>query len=189
MDHKVEIGLHRGTVKLVAHDPEWAGYFSEEKEILFNILGHKILDVRHIGSTSIPGMLAKPIIDILVAVKKLADVDAFTQGLNKPGYEDKATGGVPGRRYFVKGTEAKSTPHLNFCELNSFFWRSHLEFGEYLKRHPDMARQYSALKQELADRFPNDRGAYTVGKREIRASHTEAGDGRDGYQFITTHRP
>jgi len=167
MAHKAEIGLHRGTVKLVAHNPKWAEYFSKEKELLFKILGEKIVDLRHIGSTSIPGIPAKPILDILAAVKTLADVEAFTQNLNKVGYEDKGDGGVPGRRFFVKGGEAKRIHHLKFCEMNSFFWKSHLAFCDYLKRHPDAAKEYSALKRGLADKFPNDRGAYTAGKEEF----------------------
>jgi GrpB-like predicted nucleotidyltransferase (UPF0157 family) len=167
MAHKGEIGLHRGTVKLVAHHPKWAEYFSKEKQLLSKILGEKVLDIRHIGSTSIPGIPAKPILDILAAVTMLADVEAFTQDLNKIGYEDKGDGGVPGRRFFVKGTEAKRTHHLNFCEMSSFFWRSHLAFCDYLERHPEIAREYSALKRGLADRFPNDRSAYTAGKEEF----------------------
>jgi GrpB-like predicted nucleotidyltransferase (UPF0157 family) len=167
MARKGEIGLRRGTVKLVAHHPKWAEYFSEEEQLLFKILGEKVLDIRHIGSTSISGIPAKPILDILAAVETLTDVEAFTQDLNKIGYEDKGDGGVPGRRFFVKGAEAKRTHHLNFCELNSFFWRSHLAFCDYLERHPEIAREYSALKRGLADRFPNDRGAYTAGKEEF----------------------
>jgi GrpB-like predicted nucleotidyltransferase (UPF0157 family) len=167
MADKGEIGLHSGTVKLVDHHPKWAEYFSKEKRLLFKMLGEKVLDVRHMGSTSIPGIPAKPILDILAAVKMLADVEAFTQDLKKIGYEDKGDGGVPGRRYFVKGTEEKRTHHLNFCEMNSLFWRSHLAFRDYLERHPEIAREYSALKRGLADRFPNDRGAYTAGKEEF----------------------
>jgi GrpB-like predicted nucleotidyltransferase (UPF0157 family) len=167
MARKGEIGLRRGTVKLVAHHPKWAKYFSEEEQLLFKILGGKVLDIRHIGSTSISGIPAKPILDILAAVETLTDVEAFAQDLNKIGYEDKGDGGVPGRRFFVKGAEAKRTHHLNFCELNSFFWRGHLAFCDYLERHPEIAREYSALKRGLADRFPNDRGAYTAGKEEF----------------------
>jgi GrpB-like predicted nucleotidyltransferase (UPF0157 family) len=69
MAHKAEIGLHRARVELVAHNPKWAECFSEEKELLPKILGEKILDLRHIGSTSAPGILAKPILDMLAAVK------------------------------------------------------------------------------------------------------------------------
>jgi GrpB-like predicted nucleotidyltransferase (UPF0157 family) len=97
----------------------------------------------------------------------LPDVDTFKQDLNTIGYEDKGDGGVPGRRFFVKGPEAKRTHHLNFCEMNSFFWISHLAFRDYLERHPGIAKEYCALKRRLADKFPNDRGAYTAGKEEF----------------------
>ena len=80
-----DIGLPRGTVKLVAHDPKWAEYFSEEKQLLFKSLGRKVLDIRHIGSTSIAEMPAKPILDILAAVATLADVQSFVRDLNKIG--------------------------------------------------------------------------------------------------------
>ena len=162
-----EVGLARGTVKLVAHDPKWAEYFSKEKELLFKILGKKVLDIRHVGSTSIAGMPAKPILDILAGVNMLSDVEAFREDLKKIGYKDKGDGGVNGRRFFVKGAEAKRTHHLNFCEMDSFFWRSHLAFCDYLQRRPDVAREYSALKRRLAAKFPNDRGAYTAGKEEF----------------------
>jgi GrpB-like predicted nucleotidyltransferase (UPF0157 family) len=162
-----KIGLQRGTVKLVAHDPKWTECFRNEKELLSRILAEKVLDIRHIGSTSIAGIPAKPILDIMAAVKTLSDVEVFTQDLNKIGYEDKGDGGVAERRFFVKGTEAKRTHHLNFCEMNSFFWRSHLAFCEYLGRHPETVREYSTLKRGLADRFPNDRAAYTAGKEEF----------------------
>src|SRR5215472_6624077 len=155
MARQDEVGLRRGKVKLVAHHPRWAQYFSKEKQLLFKILGRKAVDIRHTGSTSIPGLPAKPIIDILAAVTTLADVDTFTQDLKTVGYEDKGDGGVPGRRFFVKGPEAKRTHHLNFCEMNSFFWISHLAFRDYLELHPGIAKEYCGLKRRLADTFPN----------------------------------
>lgn len=162
-----QIGLPRRTVKVVAHHPKWAEHFRQEKEILFQIMGPKLLDVRHIGSTSIPAMPAKPIVDILAAVKTLSDVEPFREDLIRVGYQDKGNGDVPGRRYFVKGGEGNRTHHLNFCEMNSWFWTSHLAFRDYLERHPDAAKQYAALKRALAVKFPDDRPAYTTGKEEF----------------------
>ncbi|SRR6266566_1676531 len=162
-----EIGLSRWTVKVVAHHPKWAEYFRQEKEILFQIMGPKLLAIRHTGSTSIPAMPAKPIVDILAAVKTLSDVEPFREDLVMIGYKDKGNGDVFGRRYFVKGEEDKRTHHLNFCEMNSLFWTSHLAFRDYLERHPDAAKQYAALKRALAAKFPNDRPAYTAGKEEF----------------------
>ncbi len=162
-----EIGLPRWTVKVVAHNPKWAEYFRREKEILLQIMGPKLLDVRHIGSTSIPAMPAKPIVDILAAVKALSDVEPVREDLISVGYQDKGDGDVPGRRYFVKGAEDRRTHHLNLCEMNSLFWTSHLAFRDYLERHPDAAKQYAALKRALAAKFPDDRPAYTTGKEEF----------------------
>jgi GrpB-like predicted nucleotidyltransferase (UPF0157 family) len=165
MAYQGEIGWRRGTVQLVAHDPKWAQCFKDERDLLFRIIGEKIVNAQHIGSTSIPGMPAKPIIDILLAVKALADVEALASHLSKVGYQDKGTGGVPGRRYFVKGGETERTHHLNFCEMNSSFWVSHIAFRDYLIQHPEIVGEYSALKRVLADKFPNDRAAYSAGKQ------------------------
>jgi GrpB-like predicted nucleotidyltransferase (UPF0157 family) len=126
-----------------------------------------VLDIRHIGSTSIVGMPAKPIVDILVAVRMLTVVEPFVEDLNRIGYEDKGNGDAPGRRYFVKGAEEKGTHHLNFCELNGIFWTTHVFFRDYLEKHSDAAEQYATLKRALAAKFPNDRLAYTTGKEEF----------------------
>jgi GrpB-like predicted nucleotidyltransferase (UPF0157 family) len=138
-----------------------------EKELLLKIMGEKVVDIRHIGSTSIVGMPAKPILDILVGVQTLAAVEPFAKDLNLIDYEDRGNGDEPGRRYFVKCAEEKRTHHLNFCELNGFFWTRHVLFRDYLEKHPDAAKQYSILKQALAERFPTDRNAYTTGKAKF----------------------
>lgn len=162
-----EIGLPRWAVKVVAHNAKWAEYFRLEKAVLYQIGGTKLLDVRHIGSTSIPGMPAKPIVDILAAVKILSDVELFTDKLIRIGYTDKGNGDVVGRRYFVKGGADRRTHHLNFCEMNSLFWTTHLAFRDYLERHAEAAEQYASLKRSLVAKFPNDRLAYTSGKEEF----------------------
>lgn len=99
--------------------------------------------------------------------RRWATVEAFAGDLNRIGYEDKADGGEPGRRYFVKGAEEQRTHHLNFCELHGLFWTKHILFRDYLETHPDAAKQYRELKQALAAKFPNDRNAYTNGKQEF----------------------
>ena len=126
-----------------------------------------MLDIRHIGSTSIVGMPAKPILDILVGLQTLAAVEPFAEHLNLIGYEDRSNGDDLGRRYFVKGAEEKRTHHLNFCELNGSFWTRHVLFRDYLEKRPDAAKEYAALKRALADRFSNNRKAYTAGKEEF----------------------
>ena len=135
-----------------------------EKDLLLKVMADKGLDIRHIGSTSIVGMPAKPIVDILVGLQRLAAVEPCVDDLRRIGYEDRGNGDEPGRRYFVKGAAENRTHHLNFCELNGILWRRHLAFRDYLEKHPDAAKQYAALKHGLAAKFPNDRAAYTTGK-------------------------
>ena len=135
------IGLKSGTVRVVPYDPDWPTYFQAERDLLRDALGSKVLEIRHIGSTAIPRMPAKPIIDILAAVRNLADVSDFVASLVRLGYEDKGDGRVAGRRYFVKGTEAARTHHLNFYEMNSPGWTTHITFCEYLKSHAEVARR------------------------------------------------
>lgn len=167
------IGLKRGSVRVVPYDPDWSMYFQAERDLLRNALGASVLEIRHIGSTAIPGMPAKPIIDILAAVRNLADVGNFIDPLFRLGYEDKGDGSIAGRRYFVKGTEAARTHHLNFYEMNSPGWTTHILFCEYLKSHAEVARQYAELKEKLAKVFPTDRASYTDGKESFVAAVVE----------------
>jgi GrpB-like predicted nucleotidyltransferase (UPF0157 family) len=178
-----EIGLHRAIVRIVSYDPKWAEYFRTEKELLEKMLGDAALEIRHIGSTSIMGMPAKPIVDILVGVRRLAQVEAFVKDLKLIGYEDRGHGDQPGRRYFVKGAEEKRTHHLNFCELNGLFWTRHVFFRDYLEQHPDAANQYADLKRGLAEKFPSDRPAYTTGKEEFVRSILKLGANDGPHQF------
>lgn len=159
-----EIGLHRRLVRIVPYHPKWAEHFRSERELLLQVMGQTALDIRHIGSTSIVGMPAKPIVDILVGLQMLSLVELFVDDLNRIGYQDRGNGDEPGRRYFVKGSEEGRTHHLNFCELNGMFWTRHIVFRDYLEKHSDVANQYAALKRELAAKFANDRRAYTNGK-------------------------
>jgi GrpB-like predicted nucleotidyltransferase (UPF0157 family) len=167
------IGLKRGTVRVVPYNPEWPGCFHAERELLRETLGEKVLAIRHIGSTAIRGMPAKPIIDILASVRNLADVADFTNQLAALGYEDKGDGGVFGRRYFVKGSEAARTHHLNFYVMGSTGWTTHVLFCEYLKSHQPLAKQYAQLKEKLANDFPTDRASYTNGKETFVAAVLE----------------
>jgi len=167
MTEITDIGLSRHIVRLAPHSPKWAEHFEAEKDLLSKNLGPKVLEIRHMGSTAIPGVPAKPIIDIIAAVRDLPDVENFTSTLAKLGYEDKGEAGVTGRRYFVKGPEEARTPHLNFFELDSDGWNTHIFFCEYLKTHPEAAAEYAALKEKLAKDFPNNRAAYTAGKESF----------------------
>lgn len=154
-------------VRIVPYHSRWAEHFHREEELLLKVMGEAALDIQHVGSTSIVGMPAKPIVDILVGLESLPVVEPFVENLKQIGYEDRGNGEEPGRRYFVKGAEERRTHHLNFCELNGVFWTRHVAFRDYLGKHPEVANQYAALKAELARKFSHDRRAYTNGKEEF----------------------
>jgi GrpB-like predicted nucleotidyltransferase (UPF0157 family) len=100
--------------------------------------------------------------------------------LARLGYEDKGDGCVAGRRHFAKGTGLTRTHHLNFFEMNSPGWTTHLLFCEYLKSHPEIANEYAELKQTLGKSFPTDRASYTDGKEHFFAAVLERATSEHG---------
>jgi len=157
------LGLERGTVTLSPHREEWHQLFIDERDrILEAMIGDPSLKVEHIGSTSICGIPAKPILDIMVATATFEPELPFVSALEAVGYEYKGENGVPERHFFGKGVPR--TVHLNVVRYGGQFWRSHKAFRDYLKNNRDAACEYEQLKLSLADRFPNDREAYTNGK-------------------------
>jgi GrpB-like predicted nucleotidyltransferase (UPF0157 family) len=125
-----------------------------------------MVGMEHVGSTAVPGLGAKPIIDIMVAVSRLADAQACIEPLQSLGYEyvPEYEDELPERRYFRKGPLEKQTHHLHMVELTSEFWERHLLFRDYLRTHPQEAQQYHKLKKELAAKFGSDTVAYTDAK-------------------------
>ncbi|WP_205665661.1 GrpB family protein [Anoxybacter fermentans] len=161
------LGLKRGIVKLHPYTNEWKRLYEEEKNLLWSSIGNYVVDIQHIGSTSIPGIEAKPIIDIMVGVRNLEDGEKCVEFLEKLGYEYKGEHGIPGRLFFAKGDSTMRTHHLHMVEWNSDFWRNHLLFRNYLRKHEDVAEEYLKLKRELAEKFAKDRDAYTAGKADF----------------------
>jgi GrpB-like predicted nucleotidyltransferase (UPF0157 family) len=120
------------------------------------------LDIQHVGSTAIPGLGAKPIIDIMVAISELADVEKCIGPLATLGYEFRGEAGIPGRLFFGKGSPR--THNLHRVEGQGDFWRDLILFRDFLRTHPDEASRYYELKRRLAARFGADREAYAEGK-------------------------
>lgn len=163
-----DIGLERGTVKVSPYSPNWVKEFEAEKKRLIDMFGSRIIAVEHIGSTSIPGMPSKPIIDILVAVKSLDDAQAFIMPLQEMGYEYMPNRWFKDRYFFPKGPDSKRTHHLNLVEMSSeTAWTNHLLFRDYLISHPKEKEKYIKLKQELASKYANDREKYTEAKSDF----------------------
>jgi GrpB-like predicted nucleotidyltransferase (UPF0157 family) len=162
------LGLDRKIVELVSHRKEWKTLFEREAELIREVAGDFALAIEHIGSTAIPNLVAKPIIEIMVGVGDLADVEKFLRlPLGKIGYESRGEAGIAGRHYFRKGTATASTHHLSLVELGGGVWKRHIAFRNYLREHPQAARRYAALKKDLATRFRDNREAYTNGKTEF----------------------
>lgn len=159
------LGLPSGQLRLSLYEPDWPLLFLAERERLFASLGRYVLDVQHIGSTAIPGMPAKPILDIGVAVTNFAEAACCIPLLEQFGYSYKGENGIPRRHYFVKGDPR--THHLHMLEITSEEWKSHLLFRDYLRGNPETARAYAGLKQNLATRFATDREAYQTGKESF----------------------
>jgi len=156
------LGLPKGTVKLEPHSERWRQLFDEEAARIRAAIGEVVATIEHIGSTSIGGIAAKPIIDIAVGVEKIADGARCVRPLENTGYEYRGEHGIAGRFYFVKG-EPRSH-HLHMVEMGSDFWRSHLLFRDYLRENQTIAEEYENLKKELAKRYAENREAYSNGK-------------------------
>lgn len=160
------LGLERGTVRLVPYTPAWAELFEDEKAKLSLALKDWALDIQHIGSTAIPGGVAKPIIDIGIAVADFDLACACVPLVVGVGYEYQGENGIPRRHYFVKRNSA-TTHHIHMFEQESRNWQDHILFRDYLRDHPEEVNEYTELKIRLAEMFPTDREAYTNGKGEF----------------------
>ena len=153
-------------VAVVDYDPRWPGQFEEEKARILAAVGPRILAVEHIGSTAVPGLAAKPIIDILAGIRHLEDAMECVAPLAAIGYDyvPEFEAELPDRRYFWKGLREAHTHHVHLVEIGGTFWRRHLAFRDYLRTHPEDARRYAVLKRDLAAKFGADREGYTDAK-------------------------
>jgi len=155
-------GLKRGTAKLTSYCKQWLVDFELEKKKLLAELGPLVTDVKHIGSTAISGIDAKPIIDILVGVKLFKDAKKLIKPLDKIGYRFYR---ISGREiFFAKGLDKKRTHYLHVVRYNGAKWKNDLLFCNFLIKHPARAQAYARLKRQLAKQFPDNRKSYTAGK-------------------------
>ena len=161
----MSVGLRRGTVLLEPHSKEWKTDAENKTEQLKNILTDEIVDVQHIGSTSVNGICAKPIIDIAVGVKNFDNIDRYNEILKENGFvyrrEDHQ-----GQRLYICG-DFENNIHTHYIHMviwGEEAWHNYINMRDYLNTHPDKAQEYSELKQKLAQKYPYDRVAYTEAK-------------------------
>ncbi len=150
-------------VEVCPYNEKWAQMFIEEAERLNHILKNDIIDIHHIGSTSVPGLKAKPIIDIQIVVKDINRVERYHMEMKQIGYDPKGENGIVGRRYFQKGGDNRSH-HVHIYQKGSYEITRHLAFRDYLKSHPDEMKNYGEVKEKLAQQFPYDIESYINGK-------------------------
>ena len=154
----------RQHITVTEYDPLWPQKFQAESLLIRGILADNCLAIYHIGSTAVPGLAAKPIIDVMAVVKSLAQVDDAAEDFSQIGYEYLGELGIAGRRYLRKGGEER-THQIHIFQADD--WHNigrHLAFRDYLRSHEKERAEYAAIKAELAQRFPYDIDGYCDGK-------------------------
>jgi GrpB-like predicted nucleotidyltransferase (UPF0157 family) len=151
-------------VTIVSYDPTWPRRFVEERAVLAGVFTGVDAAIEHVGSTAVPGLGAKPVIDVMVGVPQLAEAEHRVPALESAGYEyvREYEKQLPERRYFRKPRSGARTFHLHCVVKGSDFWICHLAFRNYLRAHPDSAAAYYELKRELAARVSKEE--YTEAK-------------------------
>ena len=136
-------------LSVVPYDPAWPRLYEEEAARVSTALGEDVAEIEHIGSTAVPGLAAKPVIDISVGLRTLALGAARVEAMGRIGYEYKGEFGIPGRLFFRKGG-ANRTHHVHAVEWDGEHWHRHRSFREYLRAHPAEARRYAEHKLAVA---------------------------------------
>jgi GrpB-like predicted nucleotidyltransferase (UPF0157 family) len=158
--------LSNTRIVITEHDPGWSGAFTREAERIRPAFGALLVALHHIGSTAVPGLRAKPVIDILAVVANVHALDSRSSEFEALGYEVMGEFGLPGRRYFRRDDpRGVRTQQVHaYAQESAGEIERHLNFRDYLREHPETARAYAKLKQSLADRCDDDMGAYSDGK-------------------------
>lgn len=158
-------GLPRGELHLVPSAPEWPSIFAAERERIGAALGPLALRIEHIGSTAVPGLLAKPIIDAALAVGSPPDADSCIAPLQGLGYEYRGRHGEdPSRRYYVLERDGRRLFQLHLWILPTRAWERHLTFRDLLRARPDLADAYAEEKLRVAEQVGWNKGEYAVAK-------------------------
>nr|WP_246735952.1 GrpB family protein [Agrobacterium sp. a22-2] len=162
------MGLKHNTNILVDYDPQWANEFAAEHDRIAAALGGLAKGIEHYGSTAVPGMRAKPILDILIGLSPLSDWQACHDPLLALGYDYAAHAGVPGHHIFGRGRDLSERTHLvHLVDLGGYSWISNLALRDALRRDPALRDSYSAVKEKAATEAPDSRPRYNELKRSF----------------------
>jgi GrpB-like predicted nucleotidyltransferase (UPF0157 family) len=163
-------------VRLAPYDPSWPRMFEVERDRLRAALPGYFIDIQHIGSTAVHGMIAKPVIDIVAGVSSMSVADSLVDRICAAGYTTSAefNAKLPDSRWFMRWSHAHRTHHLHVAVHGSDFWMQRLRFRDSLRTTPELARQYAELKSRLSEAHRSDREAYTDAKSDFIAAATSA---------------
>ena len=168
-------------IEVVPYKAEWTQIFVQEAKLIKNLMGDLIVNIHHIGSTAIPNIKAKPIIDIIPEVTDIKKVDDFNKKMNALGYINYGEYGLIGRRFFIKSRpDGVRLVNAHFYPTNHPEITQNLLFRDYMNTHPQEAKNYSQLKEALAAQFPHDINGYVNGK-DLFVKEILAKAGFDGF--------
>jgi GrpB-like predicted nucleotidyltransferase (UPF0157 family) len=153
-------------VRIVDHDPAWAALAAAELRRIEGELGEIAKRLEHVGSTAVPGLPAKPILDLLLSVDAVVSRERYVEPLQRLGYLFIPAPQSPDFHFFAKPAERPRTHHLHVCELGSEHELRHIAVRDFLRGDPAEAARYAALKRQVVERHPHDRLAYIDGKEE-----------------------
>ena len=164
--------MNKRIIQVVAYDSRWPDQFQTESKALTDALAIEIVHIHHIGSTAVPGLVAKPIIDILLEVKDVNALDGYNSDMEGLGYIPKGEYGIPGRRFFIKGLYNR-THHVHAFDVGSYGVLRHIAFRDYLIAHPLIAGEYGDLKLRCARMCDDDIDKYCDMKNDFIKDHEE----------------
>lgn len=156
------LGLESGLMRLAEYDDRWPALFSAEQRRIRRQCAGLPLRLEHIGGTSITGMCAKPVLDIVAGRPLMSPIRDYILAFERVGYQHRGERDVSGREFFCKG-EPRSY-HLHLVEVDGLLWREYIAFRDYLRAHADTASHFADVKRIVAERFARDREAYMLAK-------------------------
>lgn len=156
-------------IVLAEYNPDWPKMFEQEHSLLIGILGDSVTKIEHIGSTAVPGLISKPIIDIMVGLNDFSIADILVPKIVNLSYThfSEFEDVMPNRRFFKKLINNTVTHHIHMTEINSEFWQRHLLFRNHLRGNPETAKEYASLKKELAKQDWEDSNNFAEAKTKF----------------------
>lgn len=174
-------------IEVVPYNPDWPHIYEKEAELIANTLGDNFLEIHHIGSTAVPNLAAKPIIDMIAVVRNITKVDDYNDAMKALGYQAMGECGMPLRRFFQKGSHTK-THNIHIFEQNNSEIERHIQFRDWMRTHSKDRQAYAELKKNLSASCQDDIFSYSSGKEAFIAA-IDKKSGWFGFRFVKALMP